>query len=309
MLTGGLGNQLFQFAAALNFHSDNDFILEVELGKPRSWKKGIPDLYGFNVDKIAQHKKSKTSSWLPSKTMGYLLRSGYLPGKLELNKFVQSLICFAASIVMSVTYLKLLRARSPRDLGYDKDFSLPDGSYVVNGYFQSWRYPFDSQVRSKLRMLELNNPTLEIINFRKVAAKELPLVVHVRLGDYKNETNFGIPSKSYYENAIEQCWATGSYSSIWLFSDAPEEAITKIPTKFRSLIRVIELLEESPAATMEVFRMGHGYVLANSSFSWWGAYLSHTHNPIVITPTPWFRSGANPKDLIPSMWKTLPAGI
>jgi hypothetical protein len=307
ILTGGLGNQLFQYASALYFNEDRDFILELRLGNPRSQTKDLPDLYGFNVEELAPHQKSLTANWFSSKTMGYLLRSNYLPKGIEFNNSFRFLTKSLASFVMSITYLKPLRATSPRNLGYDENLSLPTESYVVNGYFQSWRYPFDTNIRKRMRTLELKHPSSEISGFQKLAKTELPLVVHVRLGDYINQTNFGIPSKEYYESAIEKCWSNGNFSKIWLFSDDPDEAFTIIPERFSKYVRVIELKDKLPAATLEVFRMGEGYVLANSSFSWWGAFLSYHDDPMVITPDPWFQSGPNPKDLIPPKWELLAA--
>jgi hypothetical protein len=132
---------------------------------------------------------------------------------------------------------------------------------------------------------------------------EKPLIVHVRLSDYRVEDNFGIPSKSYYSSAINNQIQMGSYKKIWLFSDEPKEAIAFIPEDYLDLIRNISLEVTDPICTLQVMRLGHGYVIANSTFSWWGAYLSRSENPNVIYPKPWFQGMPDPIELCPPSWK------
>jgi len=149
--------------------------------------------------------------------------------------------------------------------------------------------------------LELKEASTFLAEHQTLAKVEKPLVVHIRLGDYKMEENFGILSEKYYE-CLNELWEGGSFGKIWMFSDEPEIAIEKIPKKLRGEVRIINDKSEVPAVTLEVMRLGHGYVIANSSLSWWGAMLSKNTNPIVIPPNPWFKSMPEPKNLIPEGW-------
>ena len=128
----------------------------------------------------------------------------------------------------------------------------------------------------------------------------------MRLGDYQGEDQFGIPSSDYYENAIESLWVTGIYKKIWLFSDQPEDAIQRIPQKYREITRVISSIGLESAETLMIMTLCHGYVIANSSFSWWGAFLRENQNAPVIAPQPWFISLVEPSELVPSQWTRLP---
>jgi hypothetical protein len=93
-----------------------------------------------------------------------------------------------------------------------------------------------------------------------------------------------------------------TFDKIWIFSDEPQLArvihslSTKIPIEW------IDNKLMSAAETLQLFRRCDGYIIANSSFSWWAAMLSHTINPIVIAPTKWFRNLEDPVDLIPPSW-------
>jgi hypothetical protein len=71
---------------------------------------------------------------------------------------------------------------------------------------------------------------------------------------------------------------------------------------------MIPEIDRSPAATLEVMRFGAGYVIANSSFSWWAAFLSKKPDVEVIAPQPWFQGMDEPRDLIPPNWQRIEAG-
>jgi hypothetical protein len=62
----------------------------------------------------------------------------------------------------------------------------------------------------------------------------------------------------------------------------------------------------SPSETLELMRYGRAYVIANSSFSWWGAYLRMNHRASVYAPKKWFKGMEDPADLIPPDWRIVP---
>lgn len=122
-----------------------------------------------------------------------------------------------------------------------------------------------------------------------------------------SKNNFGIPGKDYYTDAISQQWSTGLYKKIWVFSDEPEVAVSHLPQQYLSQIRWIPEIDSSAAQTLEVMRLGAGFVIGNSTFSWWGAFLAYNSEAHVIAPRPWFKFGKSPQDLIPPGWKQIDA--
>jgi hypothetical protein len=129
-----------------------------------------------------------------------------------------------------------------------------------------------------------------------------PLVVHIRLTDYRNEPLFGIPSREYYGNAISQQMRKGNFNKIWLFSDEPDSAQQYIPEEFQSQVVNISAENSGTVDTFEAMRLGKGFVIANSSFSWWGAYLANDKNAPIVYPNPWFSGMPNPRLLCPPSW-------
>jgi len=70
-------------------------------------------------------------------------------------------------------------------------------------------------------------------------------------------------------------------------------------------IRLVGQVNNSTALTFEIMRLGYGYVIANSTFSWWAAYLSRNLNSSVVSPDPWFTGIPEPTYLIPKGWKRI----
>jgi hypothetical protein len=178
---------------------------------------------------------------------------------------------------------------------------------LLFGYFQTYRWVCFPRVNVQMREMRIENPGLGLIEYMALAKLESPLIVHVRLGDYKNEKDFGLPSEEYCARAVRLLMKTDTYSKIWLFPDEPELARSRIPSEFRARVRVIEEIDNSPASTLGLIKYGKGYVMANSSFSWWGAFLDHYNLAKVIAPSPWFSNLDNPVDFIPETWIQLSA--
>lgn len=303
-LTGGLGNQLFQLAAGLSIANSN-LILETNIGRPRLNKEGRPEIASFNLPPKVSLGQNKSSEWLLSKALGYGLRMGISPRWYERfwvsHKFVQ----LSSSLIYFFYNRRFVSVVFAEDVGY---FVLPKVKNVLLvGYFQSHIWASSENSLIHLRNLNLHDKSSSVDAYRKLSEIDDPLIVHVRLGDYLLEDSFGIPSAQYYEKAIRSMWVTGNYKRIWVFSDDIENAKSRVPVDLRDSCNWIHEVGESSASTLEVMRFGKGYVLANSSFSWWGCFLSYTENPEVIAPDPWFKSQQSPKNITPPKWQLIAA--
>ena len=300
-LTGGLGNQLFQLAVGLSVADGGNLSLEWSLGKPRLNQANLPEIASFRLPENVSLDRGRESNWLVGKSTGYMLRMGFDPKGLEKREAVFSIFRWLGSIVISI-YLRSFRKISPaRKHGYHLLSSGMTGNFIV-GYFQTYKWAAKSDVLKKLQNLEISDVSRELFELRKLSVVESPLIVHIRLGDYKNEDSFGVLPLAYYEKSIRRMWASGEYKKIWAFSDEPElarELLTFVP---RENLRWISELDNSASMTLEAMRYGAGYVIGNSTYSWWGAFLSFTPNAKVIAPRPWFRNRPTPQELIPPHW-------
>jgi len=299
-LTGGLGNQLFQYAAALSLKPQK-IILECSVGKPRRDGEGEPEISAYLLHENTEFQKTKNPlNFAASKAAGFLLRSGTTPKNWENNKAVKLLLNIAGGIVISIWRKQILVLTQGRGVGFAPLEQTKFDRYLV-GYFQSYKY--SDSVNPEIKKIKLANPGMELLQVMQDAETELPLVVHFRFGDYLQEDKFGQPSSQYYCDAIGEMWSTGRYKKIWVFSDEIEKAKFKFPLEFLSHVRWMENIDDSSASTLEAMRFGRGYVIANSTFSWWGAYISHTDQAEVIAPDPWFQGMDSPDNLLPGNWQ------
>ena len=305
-LTGGLGNQLFQLANALTLDSNREIYLEWTLGKPRCDDQGLPDLLSFQPPSRVHLMPATRFSRFTSKTVGYILRSGIAPKNWERMGFIKKATALLGNLVLSLYFKKLIKIERGIGIGYSALNVSPRSSFIV-GYFQSFRFTEDVEVYSDLKTMPLTRKNSEVEKFKEIAHLEEPAVVHFRFGDYKLENSFGIPTASYYKTALIQIVEKNPQSKIWVFTDEEMEARKVFPVEFMDRTRWFTDTQLSSAETLEIMRLGKSYVLANSTFSWWGAVLSKTEDPLVICPDFWFKSEAEPLDLIPPSWKRVSA--
>lgn len=308
-LMGGLGNQIFQLAAALeisNKLNGHRILLNPNLGHYRSNKKGLPEIASFVIPvEILVEKKKFYRLWL-GKLFGHKRKVMINPIGFEKFAFYSALLRFVTLIHTFLILGRRGKVEIIQEIGF-QEFPVHNSNAIYVGYFQSFRY--SELTQSKLMSLTTKEYEEIQTSYKELASQSSPLVIHVRLGDYLLESDFGVPSKNYYESAIDIQMATNRYDSIWLFSDDFDKAIGFIPYNYRSLVKCVSEAQYSSAATLEIMRLGKGYIIGNSTFSWWGAKLSHNQDSKVIAPKPWFKGMPEPKEIIPPEWQRINAWI
>jgi len=303
-LTGGLGNQLFQFAAACSIAKKSIPGLITELGAPRVSGGGVADLYEYELDKIAKKLNRRPATRFEQRVAGFGLRMGVAPKKLENVKLVERILQRIISFFLSSHLGRIVKLQVGKGVGYC-ELSEATSPTLLLGYFQSFRWVQEEANLNRFRKLHLQNVSKFVSEMRDRADGKRILCVHIRLGDYKNETNFGILDVNYYQRALNILSKKTDYSEIWIFSDEPSLA-----QKFYQLNANIPIIwmdkqHVSSAETLEVMRLCSGFIIANSTFSWWAAMLSHKRESFVIAPSKWFKGMDDPIDLIPVQWETL----
>jgi hypothetical protein len=298
-LTGGLGNQLFQLAAGLYFRNSRQLELDLSTANPRRNSLGNPEILTLNLPQDVKLLKQNQGPFV-RRIFGFSLRSGYSPRRGETNLGSRILLKSITNSLLSLFLKKKFQVSVSRNLGNDSKLKPIFGSQILIGYFQT--HLFTNELIKIKNELFSNVCQSEYVKFKLLATKENPLLVHIRLGDYTSEDTFGVLSDSYYESAINYAWQMNSYGKIWLFSDDPQAALSKIPDDYRKFTRTIPAEHLESAETLRIMTLCKGYVIANSTFSWWAASLRETENVLVIAPQPWFKVLAEPTDLIPPNW-------
>ncbi len=305
MLTGGLGNQLFQFAAALD-RKPELIILDSTLGIPRSNNFGEPIISEFNLANNVVFASGRRESKFASKCANYLLRSGINPKGIERLKLYRYCTNLAGHFVMSLWLRSKVRVTQATDLGFFK-IEPTSKNELHLGYFQSFLWSENINTKIQLNSISLKSVPPSLRDFLRQNNGKKALSIHVRLGDYKNQPGFGLLPKVYYEKAIESLMSNSEFDVIWLFSDEPEAAVQMIPEEFLAITLLVPDFADSASATLEAMRHADGYVIANSSLSWWGARLSYSKNPMVVAPQPWFQNDPEPNSIIPPEWSRIKA--
>ena len=297
MAAGGLGNQFFQVAVAMNSSATKIEMIDV-LGNVRKNYAQNADISEFNFDLPVNWSYKPRNLPLLQKVTSLLLHQS-VNSKGILRLILQSSI--SKFLIKCYYFLALNHWLNPiiaTDNGYFDFKFRPQGNLFI-GYFQSNFWIFQDSTLERLRKIELKN-NAEIAALLNQKKSVTALCVHIRLGDYRKEANFGILSSKYYEESLENILTATNFDEIWLFSDEPLSAIEKIPEKFRKIVWVVPNL--SAAQTLELMRHGSSYIIANSSFSWWGAMLSKCSNPTIVAPDKWFKNLDDPALLIPQSW-------
>lgn len=170
------------------------------------------------------------------------------------------------------------------------------------GYFQSEKY-FAHCAKMILGYLCFNAGGVNPPYFPEFNS----CAVHVRRGDYVNHPCYHSINLNYYREAIDHM---DQSTTLYIFSDDIawcKANFTKEITLNRPLVFV-----EGNSDIVDLYLMAHcrNHIIANSTFSWWGAWLGQSSTQTVIAPDKWFAGEFaqknNTKDVIPDRWIKLP---
>lgn len=181
--------------------------------------------------------------------------------------------------------------------------SVKDGD-VLQGYWQSEKYFSNFERMEVRRMLRpVGLPSERAKALYNGLTEERAVAVHIRRGDYLLEPHksfHGVLDAKYYNDAFNEVLKRVGYCKFFIFSDDPVWVGQHFTGKS---ITVVPPGEEAE----DIHLMAHcqHIIIANSSFSWWGAWLGEWQkNRIVIAPKKWFTDEAKQdySDIVPERW-------
>lgn len=171
----------------------------------------------------------------------------------------------------------------------------------LRGLYQDYRYPEFVWPNEEARRPTLHKPSNWYLEESVTAVAARPIMVHVRRGDFRFHTSFGLLSPEYYRSVIAEELALDPDRAVWIFSDDLDEA--------SSLgIRGARYMRSPSGAAEDMLLMSHGsaLVIANSTFSWWSAWMSGGKARVYL-PSPWFKREPWATGFHVPGWKARPA--
>jgi len=297
---GGVGNQLFQLAAANALCEGGNYLIDIS-----SFNNAEEFLPRLSFDKKLNILPMKKKRFIEQKLINLIIRANYGTNRRQKTQWIYSLADFVSRNILSKIYLNGRTIVTSSNLGFDDKLIIEKPYSYIIGYFQSYIWPSKPINKNFFKDMHLIKSNSEFEYYRELSKVEIPLVVHIRLGDYLAQKSFGILSKDYFHDAIESLWGLNKYKKIWIFSNEPDKVGSYIPGHLSALYRIINLNLQDPAATLQLMRYGHGYVLSNSTFGWWGAFLSVYSGVDVVVPKPWFKVAGDPDQIIPVHWSRM----
>ncbi|WP_442587809.1 alpha-1,2-fucosyltransferase [Pedobacter sp. AW31-3R] len=189
---------------------------------------------------------------------------------------------------------------------YDPFFkSIPD-NVIIRGHWQSEKYFKDIEdiIRHDLRITSA--PSLPNRKLAQAIKSCNSISLHIRRCDYVNDPNtfsyHGICGLDYYEKCIEEIVKQVGDPHFFVFSDDPEWAIDNLKTGYFTTF-INHNNADNNFEDLRLMSLCKHNIIANSTFSWWGAWLNTNERKIVLAPKNWFKEAdLNTKDLIPSKW-------
>lgn len=284
-IIGGLGNQMFQYAA----------------GRALSLEYGVPlrlDVFGFADYSLHQ---------------GFELQQVFnCPAETAAESDVRSILGwqFSSGIRRIVARPGMAPFRreafvvEPHFHYWPEINRVPQECYL-HGYWQSEKY-FQSHASDIRADFTFKHP-LSISNaeLAEHIAQVNAISLHVRRGDYasnpKTTATHRLCTLDYYHEAIQYICERIERPNFFIFSD--DMAWVKEHLKIDSLCQHIDHnFGTENYNDMRLMSLCKHHIIANSSFSWWGAWLNPSAGKIVIAPKQWFANETNTQDLIPDEW-------
>lgn len=283
-IIGGLGNQMFQYAMAYALSKKSGVTMKLDLSMFEHY-----DLhkYGLNVFNIS-------CSMASPEEVFHVKRAPQGIKERMLKKLFSKKI---NNIFIEKTLL------------FDNKITLLTGNYYLRGYFQCEQYfrEYEDLIRNEFK-IRISPNSVNLAISEDINANLNAVSLHIRRGDYLHDPNankiHGVLNFNYYHKAIGYLESRLEFLKVYVFSDDIEWVRENLVLGHP----VIYVNVNNPDTNYEDLRLmslcKHN-IIANSSFSWWGAWLNQNPNKIVIAPKQWFADpikNEEARDIVPETW-------
>lgn len=291
-LSGGLGNQLFQYAVAVFLNpSAEPMRIEYQSKTSKSHDERELVILNFNIpdnNSIVPCGQYNREHWFKHKLTN-IIRKVFSPLIKDDNCSQQSELLF--KICNGLGYC--IQDKHTYFYPQKKDALFINGMWHSSIYADKNKSLLQDYYHVKKELLSDN-----VLNTINEIRQENSVCVHVRRGDYTTASGFTTCSLKYYENAVKTLESYFSNLKFYVFSDDIAWCKSNLIIKNACFIDG----NNKDYEDFELMRNCKHFIISNSTFSWWAAYLSSNVDKRVITPKTWF-------DGTDKSWLNLPEWI
>lgn len=279
---GGLGNQMFQLAAARRISLESN-------------EKIILDCSSYKKYKIRQFSSEN------------LYISNNIEYIEDCNLKLFEIIYYRITILIYSIYRRSVRVLFKKNVMGEKIFSkiskyglyfnfdrnfykIPNNNRNIKifyGYFQSAKYyeKFENEIKNELRVKTPITEKERCI-IRQIE-KDESVAISIRIGDdYLNHKDLNVFTEEYYYKAMDYIYNKNNDVVFYIFSDC----IERVKKTFNFNYKVVYIEDFNDYESLRMMYMCKHFIISNSSFSWWGSYLSKSNSKIVIAPKDWYNN-------------------
>ena len=275
-IIGGLGNQMFQYAFAVVLkekYPKEEVLVDPHLFRfpfVKKYKNNNFYHHGYEIEKAFPNASLKTASWRLMAKVTY-----YLPNYV-LNR-----------VIRKALPKRKYEYRQENDyVFYPEVFKMAHDCYF-EGYWQHYKY-FEGMQDVLRSTFQFPLPEGENMEASKKMMEVPSIGIHVRRGDYVGNKGFGdVCTLEYYQKAIQQLNVTGE-THFFVFSNDIAWCEEHLQPLMKNVTYVDWNKGKDSHWDMYLMSQCEQLVIANSSFSWWGAYLNQRASKI-IAPKLWNR--------------------
>lgn len=287
-LIGGMGNQMFQYALgrALALENKSELLLDIQRLTDHGKSFVNPNFVARNFDlgmfaicaKVAQSKD------IP------LIRRVFGNATIK-------------DIIYSVGQKFFKNPYKEKQFHFDSEILQATGNIYLDGYWQSYRY-FEKYADVIRKDFQVTVPlSEEIKNLGNKIAKSKSLCVHVRRGDFVNNIYHQVLSDDYYEKAFQAISEKTAIEKVYVFSDDIAWCRENMQFPIETMYVDNSFSGERGIGHFWLMTQCNHFVIPNSTFSWWAAWLSERTGKQVVVPKKWLADEAvNYNDVCPSDW-------
>ncbi len=286
VIVGGLGSQLFGYAFARYLECVRGHKVVIDTSEiDRGYTKHGVTIESLDLDGEFVNFREKSGKTVYSFQRLYFGISSRLPE--------------------SISKALPIPVYTAKEIGWSSKHELHRQGTVFRGEYFTAKY----FLQLKNMQLDFNFKLKQASPFFSTWDKELHgtkfLSIHVRRGDYKNlSSRFGLLGTEYYRRSLGELVRMGAkWDMVMVFSDEialAQEVLAPVLIG-NDVVYVDPPQGTDPSETMGIMTSATYHVIANSSFSMWGALLSKRAERI-IAPSPWFLSSGTPEQLLPKNW-------